>query len=58
MHKDRAYDILEAVRNFDKLERVETDKIGWIALRYSTTRGAASRMLAAAQALVAEFEKE
>lgn len=54
--KERKYLAREIVRSLDgfaKLERKATDEIGWIALRYSTTRDKAEKMIVAARALVA-----
>jgi hypothetical protein len=51
MTAKKARDILASLGHFAKLERTNTDEIGWIALRYCCTRAKAERMIAQAKAL-------
>jgi hypothetical protein len=51
MTTKKAREILASLGHFAKLERMHTDEVGWIALRYCCTRAKAERMIAQAKAL-------
>lgn len=52
MKKDEAESIVRSLEGFNRLERKNTDEVGWIALRYSCTRAKAERMIETARSLV------
>lgn len=57
MTADRAATILRRLESFAKLERQNTDEVGWIALAYSVTRPQAAKMIEEAQRLAGSPER-